>query len=103
MTKGGGSCKIDGVMVGELKLSMIHDPTGVPSLGVTYALVNSETKDRFGSGNRNVGWSDETMGRLRLLLESIEADVCKDLFTDGAPTAGGAVLETTTTDSIPSL
>lgn len=101
MTEGSGDCRIDGVDVGRLEVQLLGLPA--PVMSVTYALVNTKSGDKFGSGNRNTLWSDETYERLRALLESIEADVCGSVFEGGA-TAGGGVLATVdATDSVPSL
>lgn len=101
MTKAEGTIKIDSVEVGELKFDAIHSPT--PVLSAVYALTNSSTGDRFGSGNRNIGWSPKTMEALTALIAAVEHDVCADLFGDAATISGVEVVAGDPMDGIPSL
>lgn len=80
MTKSDGTCKIDGVMLGEVTISLL----GAPIISAKYALCNAETEDRFGAGNRNTNWSADTMEKLRALTDCMERDICRDLFNNGA-------------------
>jgi len=80
MTKSDGTCKIDGVALGELTISLL----GNPVINAKYALCNSESEDRFGAGNRNSNWSADTLEKLKALTDSMERDICRDLFKGGA-------------------
>ena len=80
MTRSDGTCKIDGVTIGEFTVSLL----GEPIISAKYALCNSETHDRYGAGNRNSNWSADTIEKLRALTDSMERDVCRELFKDGA-------------------
>jgi hypothetical protein len=100
VTKSDGMCRIDAVEVGELSFVQIGTPT--PTLSVKYAYANAESGERFGYGNRNSGWSEETLAALGHLLELVERDVCHPVFHEGTTT--GTLTETTdTTGGIPSL
>jgi hypothetical protein len=101
VTKSEGRCKIDAVEVGELDFKGLGPQP--PVLSVRYAYANSRTGDRFGSSNRNQGWSEKTLGLLSQLVESIEQDVARDLFNDSATISSGDVGGFSPTDSIPSL
>jgi hypothetical protein len=100
VTKAEGQCKIDSVEVGELTFVQLGSPT--PVLSVKYAYSNSESGDRFGFGNRNTGWSEETLQALARLVELVERDVCSDVFHEGA-TTGSVLAPYDTTGGIPSL
>lgn len=80
MVKGEGSPRIDGVAIGEVGCNLLS-PT--VHLTAKYALVNSVTAERFGSGNWSSNWSDETLTKLGELIQSMEQDVCRSVFTDG--------------------
>jgi hypothetical protein len=101
VTKSDGRCKIDAVEVGELEFKALGPQP--PVLSVRYAYANAQTGDRYGSSNRNQGWSERTLKILSSLVESVEADVARDLFNDSATISSGVALDVTTTDSIPSL
>lgn len=101
MIKANGKCRIDGLEVGELSYNGISSPT--PVLTVKFAYVSYETGDRYGFGNRNVGWSEKTLELMKEFLTSVESDIAAEVF-DLAPTTDGATGDgSTTTDSIPSL
>lgn len=87
MKKLEGSCKIDGVEIGEISVVGLGP---APVVSVKYALCNTTTGERFGAGNRNVGWSAETMEALQALLEALERDVSGTL-SDGDTTGSGVV------------
>jgi hypothetical protein len=72
-------------------------------LGAKYALCNSESKDRFGSGNRNTNWSLDTFDKLRALIDSMEGDVCRDLFQNGSTTSGTPEVAEYPQDGVPGL
>lgn len=101
MTKADGLSKIDAVEVGELSFTVIGPPT--PVLAVKFAYANSATGDRFGYGNRNTGWSKETMDCLASLVGMVEADVCRQVFGDSATTSSVQQGDATTSDGVPSL
>jgi hypothetical protein len=100
VTPSTGLCRINGVSAGEISINLL---TPAPSLHITYALADTKNVTFFGSGKRNVGWSEETMKKLADFVASAEADICADLFEGGATTGGGAVQESPTTDGVPSL
>jgi hypothetical protein len=86
MIKANGSCRIDGVEVGELSYISIGLPS--PVLAVKYAYVNSTSGSRLGHGTRNTEWSETTQQRLQSLLQSIEQDIATAVFEQGTTTAG---------------
>ncbi len=108
MVKGEGSVRIDGVAVGEITINLLS-PT--VHLAARYAFTNSLTAERFGSGNRNSNWSSTTLEKLGELVESMEKDLCQEMFTGGVtategPTdgvAGDALPNLSADDGIPSL
>jgi hypothetical protein len=81
MTRSDGTCKVDGVTLGEVSINLLGHSI---ELSTKYVLCNSETGDRFGAGNRNTNWSADTIEKLRALVDSMERDIVRDLFTDGA-------------------
>jgi hypothetical protein len=101
MTKSDGKPRLDGVEVGELSYTVLGPPA--PVLAVKFALLNAETGDRFGYSNRNTGWSEKTLLALNALVESVEADVCLDLFEGGTTSGGGATVDPNTIDGVPTL
>jgi hypothetical protein len=101
-TKGLGRCHIDSVQAGEVGIDMFG--SGGPTLTLKFAYVSEKAGARLGYGNRNQGWSPETMTRLLALIESAERDVCRDLFEGGVPADdGGATVVVDESDGIPSL
>lgn len=100
MVKSNGKCRIDSVMVGELT---VDTTTGHPKISVSYALVASDSGERFGKGNINTLWSDATFEKLKELLTSIETDVANVVFSEGATTASVETGADTTTDGVASL
>lgn len=100
MTKSDGTCKIDGVTMGEVTINLLGHTV---DLSAKYALCNSATGDRFGAGNRNANWSADTLEKLRSLVDSMERDICKDVFADGATI--GSIEDTVAapTDGVPGL
>jgi hypothetical protein len=101
VTKSDGRCKIDAVEVGELEFKALGPQP--PVLSVRYAYANSQTGDRYGSSNRNQGWSEKTLNLLSALVESVELDVVRSLFNNSATISSGDVGGSDPTDSIPSL
>ena len=100
MTKAEGSPRIDGVEVLEVTLNVLG-PSAV--LTAKYALCNTDDSTRFGAGNRNSNWSAETLQCVKTLLDSMEKDVCIDLFGEGATTASVAPVAGTTSDGVPGM
>lgn len=108
MVKGSGIPRIDGVAIGEVSINLLS-PT--VHLTAKYALINSQTAERFGAGNRNSNWSDATLTKLGELIEAMENDVCLEVFTGGvgevAPTTDGVhepeLPNQSDDDQIPSL
>lgn len=100
MIKADGACRIDSVTMGEVSINMLGQ--GV-TLAAKYALTNADTKERYGAGNRNTNWSEDTLEKLRVLIEAMETDIVRDLFVDGAPM--GSVDETAhlNPDGVPGL
>lgn len=97
-TKGSGACKIDGVQLGEVGVQV--DPsTASALLSSRYALVNSVDGARFGSGTKATDWSEKTLQCLISLLNSMESDICVDVF--GGSTDGGVVEQRDPTDGVP--
>jgi hypothetical protein len=101
VTKAEGQSRIDAVEVGELSYVAIGSPT--PTLAVKYAYTNAKSGDRFGYGNRNAGWSQETLDALARLVELIETDVITATFEEGATTSRGGLSDETTMGGVPSL
>ena len=101
MTKSDGKCRIDSVAVGEIGLNLLG-PT--PMVSSKYALMEATSGERFGAGNRNANWSDETMKLVELLVASVEKDIASDLFESGEVTAQPAeTYDTSAGDSVPGL
>lgn len=100
MTKSESQSKIDAVEAGELSLTLIGLPA--PVLSVKYAYANSESGTRFGYGNKNMDWSEETLQALAHLVELVERDICAAVFQPGA-TTGAVVVPFDTAGGIPSL
>ena len=98
MTKGQGLSRINAIQIGEFTAELIS----FQSLSAKYAFANAETGERFGAGNRNQ-WSPETLTRLAALIESMERDVCNEVFAGGTTTPSDTLSTDTTSDEIPSL
>jgi hypothetical protein len=96
-----GTPRINGVEVGELSYTVLGPPA--PVLAVKFALLNAGTGDRFGFTHRNTGWSEKTLLALNALVESVEADLCLDLFEGGTTSSGGATVDPSTSDRVASL
>jgi hypothetical protein len=91
-----GKCRVDSVAVGEASFNLLGP---APALTVKYALCNRESGLRYGAGNRNQGWSQETLTCLQALADSIEKDICADVF-DGDPRASAEEDALGTTDGV---
>jgi len=100
MIKADGTCRIDSVTMGEVTINTLGQ--GV-TLVAKYALTNSETKERYGAGNRNTNWSESTLEKLSALVEAMETDIVRDIFVEGATT--GSVDDTAhlNPDGVPGL
>jgi hypothetical protein len=94
MLKGEGLIRIDGLAVGEVSVNLLSPDI---HMAVKYAFVNSLTAERFGSGNRNTDWSSETIQKLAELIQAIEQDLVRTMFSGGAPAVEEAP---PTTDSV---
>lgn len=81
MTKAEGEIRINGVATGEVAINLLGPSVG---LSVKYALCNTLTGEKFGAGQRNQNWSDETLTKLAELVDSIERDVIQDVFVDAS-------------------
>jgi len=101
MIKAEGLSKINAVEVGELEYVAIGPPT--PVLTVKFAYANAESGDRYGYSNRNSGWSGETLEKLAALVQSVESDIIKNMFEDGATTSSVTPQADTAVDGVPSL
>lgn len=99
-TQADGQCKINGVQVAELSVQ-IDVASSSAMLYAKYALLNTTEGDRFGSGNKNVGWSEETQMQLLKLLKCMEQDICQDLFSGGATTDSSVTTGDGTIDGVP--
>lgn len=99
--KGAGKCKIDSVAVGDVSIDFFA-PAGT-QIVVKYAYVDGVAGARLGANHRNANWSLETYARAQSLLESLERDICQDLFEEGATSDGGPVLSQELDGQIPSL
>jgi len=100
MTKSDGTCKIDGVAMGEITINLLSHSV---ELSAKYILCNFESQDRFGAGNRNKNWSADTIEKLRALTDSMERDVCKELFKDGATIGSVEEVADYQQDGVPGL
>jgi hypothetical protein len=100
MTKSDGTCKVNGVALGEVTMNLLGHSI---ELGAKYALCNFESHDRFGAGNRNSNWSADTMEKLKSLVDSMERDICRDLFLDGTTIGSADDVVDTQQDGVPGL
>lgn len=100
MVKSDGLCKINGVTVGEVSINLLGHGIVMSS---KYALCNFESKDRFGAGNRNSNWSSDTMEKLSSLVDSMERDICRDLFSEGATIGSVEEVAEYPQDDVPGL
>lgn len=80
----GGTCKIDMVEVVEITFKSRN---GLPGANVqaVFALSNSKTGDRYGSGSFNT-WSEETSRKMNEAIQSMEKDIASLLFEDASTT-----------------
>ena len=86
--------------MGEIEINLLGHSV---SLVTKYVMCNSETQERYGSGSRNTNWSEETIDKMRAFIESMETDICRDLFSDGSTTSGVVEASSNTSDGIPGL
>jgi hypothetical protein len=100
MTKSEGKCRIDGVLAGELEINALNN---VALISVKYALISTESGERYGQGHINQKWSPKTMEKLKDLLASIEEDICQVVFGEGPTTASVDPGEAPTSDGVSSL
>lgn len=95
-----GKCRIDGVAIGELQVNTLGSGATITA---KYAMCESSTGSRFGAGTRSLGWSDDTLARLRDLLDSMERDICRELFSGGTTAGGGQETLAAPGDDLPGL
>lgn len=100
MTKADGVCNIDSVAAGEVYINLLGP---VPMLSARYALTSSETSERFGSGNRNQNWSQETMNLLSKFIASLEKDVCDAVFEPQEASQPVETFDNSVVDRVPGL
>ena len=100
-TSSDGVCRIDGVLLGELKLNLLVEQRAV--LEAVYALVNTKTGSRYGRGTRNANWSAETLAKVSELVQAIERDILSDVFEGGTTSPGGEADSAYTSDGIQGL
>lgn len=97
MIRSDGKCKINGLGVGEVTISLLGP---LPVLSAKYVFINTESGDRFGAGNRNQNWSKETLDHLEALVHSMERDLRGDVF-EAEATTGGVVEDDNTQGDVP--
>lgn len=85
----GAKCKIDGVMVGEMEISLLGPR---PSVTIKYALVNSSTGSTYGSGTVRE-FSPTTVEKFKEFIGSVEEDILTLLFDKTEPTAASSPQE----------
>lgn len=95
-----GNVVIDSVMVGEASIDAITNPNSI-TLSAKYAFMQAETGRKLGWSHKNL-WSEETNRKLLDLLDSMEADIVRDVFGEEA-TGSVGVLASTTMDGVPGL
>ena len=98
MIKSDGVCKITGITLGEISIKLLEDSL----LVAKYAFCDA-AGDRYGYGNRNVNWSDETLEKLKALATSMEEDICRDLFEGGVTTGSTDEVVAYQQDGVPGL
>jgi hypothetical protein len=99
MMKGNGVPKFDGIAIGEVGINLLGPSVHISAI---YAFTNAASGDRFGRGSKDGTWSEETMKRFFSFLESLESDVCTDVF-DGGGTLEAPQTITTDDQGIKSL
>lgn len=100
MIKADGTCRIDSVTMGEVTVNLLGQ--GV-TLAAKYALTNADTKERYGAGNRNANWSEDTLEKLNVLIEAMETDIVRELFVEGATTGSVGEPAHRNPDGVPGL
>lgn len=73
--------KFDALRVAEIKVSLIEAPVTIEAKA---AFINTETGATHGWTTGRAGWSDATIEKLKELRESMEADLARIHFVDGA-------------------
>jgi hypothetical protein len=99
MTKTEGRCRIDAVHVGEASFNLLG---ASPALSAKYAMADSTSGMRFGAGTK-VQWSEQTLQKLFELAQSMEQDITRDVFDDGATTPSVDIPAANATDGVPGL
>jgi hypothetical protein len=100
VTKAEGQIRIDSIAVGEASINLLGPNI---NLAAKYALCNISTGEKFGSGNRNQNWSDETLTKLAELVECIEKDIIQDVFVNATTVSGRVEQSNYAEDGIPGL
>lgn len=95
-----GKCRIDAVELGEVELNLLH---AAPVLVARYAFANAVSGTRYGMGNKNQGWSEETLTKLAELQASMETDIVNSLFEGEVDPTERVSVEATTSDGVPGL
>jgi hypothetical protein len=91
VTKAEGQIRIDSIAVGEASINLLG-----PN-------INLAAGEKFGSGNRNQNWSDETLTKLAELVECIEKDIIQDVFVNATTVSGRVEQSNYAEDGIPGL
>ncbi len=102
MTKSEIPSLIDSVEIGEMKVALVSSEFRALTMEAKYALVISKSGVRLGAGTRQE-WSDETKKRLRELLDSMELDICEDVFGQSPTTGSGGATDDPHGDGVPGL
>ncbi len=100
MTPSAGKCRINAVELGEVEMNFLRAD---PVLISRYAFADAASGTRFGMGNKNQGWSPETMAALEALKASMEADIVGALFEETATSPSAVAPLADTSDGVPGL
>lgn len=99
MKSSSNPCRINGVSLGEVELSLL----GEARLTAKLALIDGESGTRFGAHTK-VAWSAETWAKVRELVELMEQDALSTLFVgESEAQASGVAPNMPTTDGVPEL
>jgi hypothetical protein len=101
MQRGKGPAKFSGVSIGEVAVDLLGPAIYIKS---TFAFVNADSPDqKFGRGQVDKDWSDETYKRFLSFLESMERDVCNLVFEEGASAEVQDTIKPDEQGDVPSL
>lgn len=103
MTKSEVPSLIDAVEIGNVGIEIAFG-AALRHMNVTakYALVVTKTGARVGAGTRTA-WGDETIKRLRELIESMELDISEEVFGVAPSSNGGGAVDDHNGDGVPEL